>query len=339
MISDRISNRTEGVQLTYAQRRAFTLIELLVTVSIIALLAGFTISGVMGARSAIARMACANNLRQIGSALSEFETANGRFPGVFCGFATARSRDGAPRAVASYSPSSLIAAWIDGQALADVVPIAQTALPLDPDWLASDIASPAALRCPADDLAVGAASSYRYCRGIFPVWPEDPLGTFVRYNPGFRAADITDGLSQTAFCSERLISNPAESLHQLARGVLVFDVQTTPDISIACWEANASGDAVQRYPWSSEPVGTSWMSGRWLHASYYHLFPPNSQWYDCRESGIVALAATSARSNHPNGVNMLCGDGAVKFVRNGIDLQLWRGLATRGGGEIVEEQE
>jgi hypothetical protein len=44
-------------------------------------------------------------------------------------------------------------------------------------------------------------------------------------------------------------------------------------------------------------------------------------------------AQMTARSNHPGGVNLLCCDGSTRFVVNQIDLIIWRGLASRDGGE------
>ena len=50
-------------------------------------------------------------------------------------------------------------------------------------------------------------------------------------------------------------------------------------------------------------------------------------------SGQGAYAA--ARSKHTGGVNVALGDGSVRFVTNLIDSRIWRGVATRGGGEAV----
>ena len=44
---------------------------------------------------------------------------------------------------------------------------------------------------------------------------------------------------------------------------------------------------------------------------------------------------TAARSNHPGGVNPLLCDSSVRFAPNSIAPQIWRGLATRIGGEIL----
>lgn len=45
----------------------------------------------------------------------------------------------------------------------------------------------------------------------------------------------------------------------------------------------------------------------------------------------------AARSFHKGGVNIVMGDGSVRFVRDSIALAAWQAMGSRGGGETIND--
>jgi prepilin-type N-terminal cleavage/methylation domain-containing protein/prepilin-type processing-associated H-X9-DG protein len=84
-----------------------------------------------------------------------------------------------------------------------------------------------------------------------------------------------------------------------------------------------------------------WANGRVASgASSGMALTPNSTMPDCSSWTIGNLAPAShgiyaSRSFHPGGVNILFGDGSVKFIKDSINQLTWWAIGTKNVGEVV----
>jgi prepilin-type processing-associated H-X9-DG protein len=78
--------------------------------------------------------------------------------------------------------------------------------------------------------------------------------------------------------------------------------------------------------------------GEMCCTTYNHVAPPNA--HTCAGVGFPGTMSNMPMqvppsSRHPGGVNVLMGDGSVRFIKESVALPTWRALGTRNGGEIV----
>ena len=76
----RVQIERRNVRTSVRTRRGFTLVELLVVVTIIGILMGMLLPAINAARESARKSSCANNMKQIGLAILNFEAARGKLP-------------------------------------------------------------------------------------------------------------------------------------------------------------------------------------------------------------------------------------------------------------------
>jgi prepilin-type N-terminal cleavage/methylation domain-containing protein/prepilin-type processing-associated H-X9-DG protein len=321
-----------------APRSAFTLIELLVVVAVIGVLIGLLLPAVQKVRESANRASCTNNLKQLGIAMHNFESTQGRFPHGSC---QSFNHDWG-----YLSPQVQLLPYIEEDNTYVLFDLNRG--PFDDVNVKAASQKPKIFLCPTDPLK-GTESimgwtnyhancgSWMYCNGwdgVFGPTYDETGAPPLRV--GVRIADIQDGVSNTAAFSEvpNGYGDDTKAGKDRYRDCYEFGAPPSRDIHTARaaflakdWHsAQIPWDGTWRwrgYPWSEGTVWRGW---------YNHLLPPNSV---CWRPDDWWKLVTPAASYHPGGVNLLLCDGSVRFVRDSIDPDVWTAAGTRAGGEAL----
>jgi prepilin-type N-terminal cleavage/methylation domain-containing protein len=303
--------------------RGFTLVELLVVIAVIGVLVALLLPAVQAAREAARRASCGNNLRQLGIALHNYHDTLGGLP---------VARNPWPLVHSALSRLLPYTEQENLQRLVDfTVPVSHA------NNQAASHTAVKLLICPSDGItgripgSSHGGTNYVVNNGSGTVAAgliASGDGLFTQSTLGFR--DVIDGLSNTAAMSESVLGNGMTSTGPKPGDYRreVLEVPGGNDPTPAECDAGAG-------VWSGQRGG-QWIDGHYGNSLYNHFFPPNAGTWDCgNASGNKGL--WSARSWHPGGVEVLVCDSSVRFVPSTIHLDVWRGLATRGGGEVASE--
>ncbi|WP_435020407.1 DUF1559 domain-containing protein [Tundrisphaera sp. TA3] len=332
------------------RRRGFTLIELLVVIAIIAVLIALLLPAVQAAREAARRIQCTNNLKQIGLALANYESANGVLPPSSLVQATA----GKLTWYGGWSVHARILPMMEGGSLYNAINFT-TDFNNAPNWTVV-ATQPASLLCPSEvrterrqmEYGPMGISSYAFCSGDWFVWG-GVSGPYSRSpfssNRSLPYASVQDGLSNTLMAAEvktyqpRVTGCPLGSItdpnNVPAPGADLYAV--APEFTGSCAAGRISS------------IGhTQWPNGDSIMSAFTTAFPPNRRtmgganrefdldFVTVTEKSLgPTFASLTARSYHPGGVNALFGDGSIRFVKDTIAPSTWRALGTFAGGEVV----
>jgi prepilin-type N-terminal cleavage/methylation domain-containing protein/prepilin-type processing-associated H-X9-DG protein len=314
------------------RRRGFTLIELLVVIAIIAVLISLLLPAVQSAREAARRIQCVNNLKQIGLGLHNYYDSNNSLPGNYLEFISS-----APKFTTQYSPLSQILGYAEQSPIYNSLNfLVLYDNPMNSTVLNAKVST---FICPDDAFnpiaSYGAQTNYMANMGTSVVWqlPFGPNASMPAPNGVFYGnsattfAAISDGLSNTAFFSERVMADGNNAIISPIADVFFSPMApATPDDAAQMCKAVDISDLSNQFPLF---MGAPWLLGQHV---YQHITGPNS-----RSCGFFTIlrASMPPSSRHPGGVNVLFGDGGVRFVKDTINIPAWRATGTRAGGEVI----
>jgi prepilin-type N-terminal cleavage/methylation domain-containing protein len=302
---------------------AFTLVELLVVIAIIGILVGLLLPAVQAAREAARRMQCSNNLKQLALALHNYESTHRTFP---------------PSGIQSNQMSwaVMMLPFIEQNNLYDRFNFTAG------NWRAhgrnaaiKGILVPA-YQCPS------APSDTLFSR--YPIDSPDPLmhENDVR-TMHYQAVLGPTGLNTLTGQQYRVLTNPSAVFGLVAlQGAFGTSARSPANPNFILPGNNRLSDITDgtsntillgEFAWAGHTTWRSWIRGWWgdgngtlLYTSKNVTNPINSRvslWND-----------SSFGSQHTGGAQFARADGSVQFVSQSLDMNVYRSIASRDGGEV-----
>lgn len=323
---------------SWTKNAGFTLVELLVVVAVIGVLVALLLPAVQAARGAARRVSCSNNIRQIGLALHNYHDTFRAFPPSAT---ITRQTTFDP-----WSAQARLLSFLEQANLEDHVDwnLDYRSQPLVPQTRVATYVCPSELN--DRPRATSGLTHYplNYCINLGTWFVYDPIsqrgGNGLSYpNSSTDMASVTDGTSNTLAFAEVKAYSP------------YFRDGGTPGAAHAPVPSSPAEVLAFGGTFKSNSGHTEWVDGRAHQTGFTGTFPPNTVFafdsggktYDVdfsssREGKTTdqrTYAVVTSRGYHPGGVQVGLADGSSRFVADTINVIAWRALATRAGGEVI----
>jgi len=312
-------------------RWAFTLIELLVVIAIIAILIGLLLPAVQKVRESAAKLKCQNNLKQIGVALHAFHNDYGAFPK-------------AGKLSNELSWHVFLLPYIEQANLYSQFNFAKGPYDGDPLKVGIGVKNKVNMylcpSCPIERMQPAAPNAYN-SGDAYPSGSTKPEeGSYTTHYYGIMGPTGNNPVSGDAYKIATATNGPRAQQGVFMDDTNATDTGTGPDKGFSVeviLDGSSNTWAVGEMSWIDTKNGTRYRS--WVRG--------------CNDSDVCAgcknitnaINAVSTGvftdmamgSTHPMGTNFLMADGSVRFVRQSINLNTYRAMASRDGGENLSD--
>jgi len=350
------------------------LIELLVVIAIIAILIGLLLPAVQKVREAAARTQCANNIKQIGLALSTYESALGSLPPasqVPWYQATDGDQDAYLEIKGPFGPNwaVLLLPYIEQTPLYEQanptsfpgVPITDGTIPayatVNESWRVVGSVNVKTYLCPSDpnnmqpytDPASNPPPAGGWARGNYGV-----TATFQDYDHvAWGRTKATTVLGVSILASPVMAANYGAKITEITDGtsqtIMVAELRAGktsldprgvwalgfPSSSIV----NAGRDNTNPTP--NNLLGDIGANGKYSlgdeleFCTSKYANPTQGSVDGMGCYGNTLMTSGQSRSMHLGGVNICMADGSVRFIQNSIDQVTWCELISKADGDTI----